>query len=82
MEKVALAKLVWMMALFYFSSFHTVMQNAARGVRAAPEPGALLIPTGGVLATADAIVAFALCAVGVVMTLRLDAPEPPSLRVT
>jgi hypothetical protein len=83
MEKVALAKLVWMLALLYVNLFSTSIQSAAKGVPVRVDQGAAwLVPTGRALATADAIVAFALCAVGVVMTLRLDPAEPPSLRVT
>jgi hypothetical protein len=83
MEKVALAKLVWMLALLYINMISAGVQGATRGQTAMVDQGAAwLAPTGSVLATADAMVAFALCAVGAVMTLRLDAPEPPSLRVT
>jgi hypothetical protein len=82
-EKVALAKLVWMLALLYINLFSTGIQSAVRGQTAIVDRGAAwLVPTGGVLAAADASVAFALCAVGAVMTLRLDPAEPPSLRVT
>jgi hypothetical protein len=82
MEKVALARLVWMLALLYISLFSTGFQAASRGQPTVYESGAFVVPTGGALATADAVVAFALCAVGLVMTLRLDTAEPPSLRVT
>jgi len=83
MEKLALAKLVWMLALLYINMISAGVQNAARGQTAMVDQGAAwLVPTGSVLATADAVVAFALCAVGAVMTLRLDEAEPPSLRVT
>jgi hypothetical protein len=83
MEKLALAKLVWMLALLYINMISAGVRGAVRGQTAMADQGAAwLAPTGNVLATADAMVAFALCAVGVVMTLRLDPPEPPSLRVT
>jgi hypothetical protein len=82
MEKLALAKLVWMLALLYMNSFTTVMQDAARGQPAIVDRGTFLVPTGGVLATADAVAALALCAVGAVMTLRVDPARPPDLRVT
>jgi hypothetical protein len=84
MEKVALAKLLWMLALLYINLFSTGIQSAAKRVPVTVDRGgaAWLVPTGGVLATADAIVVIALCAVGAVMTLRREPAEAPSLRVT
>jgi len=83
MEKVALAKLVWMLALLYVNLFTTGIQNAVRGQPAMVDQGAAwLVPTGSVLAIADAAVALALCVVGAVMMLRRDRAAPPNLRVT
>jgi hypothetical protein len=82
MEKVALAKLVWMLALLYINLFTTGLQTAARGQNTFHEAGEFLVPTGGALAGADAVAAFALCAVGAVMTLQLDPAEPPNPPVT
>ena len=83
MEKVALAKLVWMLALLYMNMFSAGVQGAAKGVPVTLDrEAAWLVPARGALATADAIVVLALCAVGAVMTLRSSPAEPPSMRVT